>query len=159
MKHNIELYLSSSKDKKIIKNLLQYYVYDFSEFTGSDLNLEGKYNLMPDLDDIWDLEEVYKPFFVKMEDKIVGFVIVKRDFDMQHQEIKHFFIFKKYRKHGIGKELAYKVFDMYKGSWKVSELMTNKPSQIFWTRVINDYTKGNYKDNITNDRRIQTFVR
>ena len=58
---------------------------------------------------------------------------------------------KKYRKEGIGKQAAFYLFDLFPGTWEVAELETNLPAQIFWRKVISEYTDNNYleirKDN------------
>lgn len=56
--------------------------------------------------------------------------------------IAEFFILRKYRRQGIAKEAAFKVFDMFKGNWSVSWLEKNLPAKTFWTKVILEYSDG-----------------
>ena len=58
---------------------------------------------------------------------------------------------KKYRKQGIGKTVAQKVFDMLPGYWRVAQIEQNIPAQNFWRKVISAYTKGDYHEIYQND--------
>jgi len=51
----------------------------------------------------------------------------------------------KYRKAGVGKFVANQLFDKYKGVWELNTLKTNIASVEFWTKVVGDYTGGEYK--------------
>lgn len=56
--------------------------------------------------------------------------------------IADFFVMHKYRRLGVGKFSAKKVFDIHKGDWKISQWSKNLPAQKFWKTVINEYTSG-----------------
>ena len=46
----------------------------------------------------------------------------------------------KYRKNKIGKEIAIKCFNKYKGNWEVSPSFGSEQAYIFWKKVIDEYT-------------------
>ncbi len=71
--------------------------------------------------------------------------------------IAEFFIMKMYRRKGIGMKIAQQVFDLYKGKWLAHQLETNAPARKFWNRVIQDYTKGRFKERLEKGRTIQEF--
>ena len=58
--------------------------------------------------------------------------------------IAEFFVMKKYRRKGVGKVAAMKVFDMFPGGWEISQWNNNLPAQKFWEEVVKDYTDGKY---------------
>lgn len=57
-----------------------------------------------------------------------------------------FFILQKYRRHGPGRQLARRIFDMFPGAWSVSQEEGNPPAQAFWRRIISDYTDGDFHE-------------
>ncbi|WP_018757209.1 hypothetical protein [Paenibacillus terrigena] len=71
--------------------------------------------------------------------------------------LAHFFILRKYRKQGLGREVARTIFNSRLGEWELYQLVRNKPAQLFWTRVINEFTNGNYEEKYEEGRRYQTF--
>ena len=65
------------EDKTILYNLIQLYRYDSSEFDGHVLNEHGFY-LYKYLDNQWT-EDYRRPFIVKVDGEIAGFVFVILD--------------------------------------------------------------------------------
>lgn len=73
-------------------------------------------------------------------------------------EIEQFFILKKYNGRGIGKQAAIKIFDRYKGNWKVTQVERNYPAQAFWRSVIKKYSNNSYTETYDDKRKsIQEF--
>jgi predicted acetyltransferase len=68
-----------------------------------------------------------------------------------------FFIMKKYRREGIGRSVAEQIFNLHKGQWEVYQKESNVPAQIFWNKVIDEYTKGQFKERLEDGKRIQDF--
>ena len=59
---------------------------------------------------------------------------------------------------GIGKSVANQIFNLHRGQWEVYQKESNKPAQIFWNKIIHEYTKGQFKERFENGRRIQDFA-
>lgn len=145
----VELIRVSFEKKMILRNLMELYQYDTSEFEDDgedDVNEYGLFDYMF-LDHYWT-EEGRFPFFIMQFGKLAGFVLVREMTDGAKRKfsIAEFFILRKYRRHGIGKEAVCGVFEMFKGNWSVSWLEKNLPAKIFWTRVIQEYSNGNYSE-------------
>lgn len=158
---NYELIKASKEEhKEIIKNLMQFYIYDFSEFVKCDVEENGLFEAYPHLEDYWREVNHRFPYVIKQDNKYVGFVFVRfmESEKRKYFSIAEFFIMKKYRKEGIGKAVAKQIFHLHKGEWEVYQLESNKPAQIFWNKVIDEYTQGQFKDRSQNGRRIQDFV-
>lgn len=149
---NIEVKRLAIEEKSILRNLLELYQYDFSEFESEDLDEHGLFGYKY-LDHYWTEDSRY-PFIVKVDGKLAGFSLV-RDLISPGNTITHsmaeFFIMRKYRKQGIGKAVAHKVFDILPGNWRVSQVEKNFPAQNFWRKVISEYTNGNYHEIYQND--------
>ncbi|WP_316047604.1 GNAT family N-acetyltransferase [Planococcus glaciei] len=91
------------------------------------------------------------PFLIKVDGKLAGFALVREITSAELQtssyyKICEFFILRKYRKEGIGKQAAWYLFDLYPGTWEVAELETNLPAQKFWRNVIAAYTNHHYSE-------------
>ena len=57
-----------------------------------------------------------------------------------------FFVLRKFRRRGVGKQAAHRLFARHPGRWEVRELPSNMPAQGFWRRIIADYTQGDFSE-------------
>lgn len=139
------LYEASIDEKPILKNLLELYVYDFSEFNQMDVNAEGTFGY-PSLDAYW-IQEGYYPFLIKTNGHLSGFALVKEVFEDGAKVfvVAEFFVMRKYRTKGIGQFVAHQLFDRFRGLWHVSVRNYNKPALIFWDKTIKAYALDHYK--------------
>ncbi|MDN4074889.1 GNAT family N-acetyltransferase [Fictibacillus terranigra] len=87
-----------------------------------------------------------------------GFALIRKQHGIYH--MSEFFVLKKYRKQGIGKEAAFAVFQQFPGDWDIAQIPQNKPAQAFWTNIIHDYTNGDFADQFSHkdNVRFQTFT-
>ncbi|MHC4192376.1 MAG: GNAT family N-acetyltransferase, partial [Planctomycetota bacterium] len=58
--------------------------------------------------------------------------------------IAEFFIMRKYRRKGIGREVAHRVFGMFGPLWEVQQTKDNTVAQAFWGNVVSEYTGGDF---------------
>jgi len=158
MKFNLTV--ASIKDQKVINNLMQFYIYDFSEFIELDVEGDGFFGAYPGLEDYWKDGSDRFPYIIKMDEKYAGFALVRfiRSGTENYFSIAEFFILKKYRRKGIGSAAAMQLFDMHTGHWEVYQKEGNKPARVFWNRVINEYAKGRFKERFENGKWIQDFI-
>lgn len=145
----MELIKVSFEKKMILRNLMELYQYDMSQFeddTENDVNEYGLFDYRY-LDHYWT-EEGRFPFFIIKSGKLAGFVLVREITDCESPKfsISEFFILRKYRGQGIGKEVAHTVFEIFKGGWSVSWLEKNLPAKTFWTKAIIEFSNGNYSE-------------
>ena len=156
---SLTLVQASNEHKIVIQNLMQFYIYDFSEYIRYDVEDNGLFAPYPDLKDYWEGDNNKFLYIIKKDDKYVGFVLVKfiSSIDRSYFSIAEFFILKMYRHAGIGKAIAINIFNLHRGQWEVYQKETNKPAQLFWTKVISEYTKGQFKERFENGKRIQNF--
>ena len=64
--------------------------------------------------------------------------------EMDRIEIGEFFVARKFKRRGIGKESAFCLFDAYPGKWLVRVLEENAGACEFWEKVIREYTLGSF---------------
>lgn len=149
---NTELVSARVEDKSIIANLLQLYLYDFSELAGWAINEHGLFNY-PYLDHYWT-EPDRHPFLVRVDGELAGFALV-RTLVMeggQENHLAEFFILRKLRRIGVGETAARQLFDRFPGTWTVAQRDWNIGAQRFWRRVIGRYTGGSYTERHDDDR-------
>jgi predicted acetyltransferase len=156
---NFKLVKASQDEISIMSHLIQFYIYDFSEFVERDVKEDGLFEPYPGLRDYWQEENHKFPYFIKQEKTYLGFVLVRRieTTEKNYFSMAEFFVMKRYRKKGLGRSIAQQVFDLHKGHWVVYQRETNKPAQIFWNKVIAEYTKGQFKERLEDGKRIQEF--
>jgi predicted acetyltransferase len=157
---DIELIKASAAHKQVIANLMQFYQYDFSEYTGSDPGPNGLFNEYPHLEVYWTEENQRFPYIIKQEDKYIGFVLVRiiDTGEKSYFSIAEFFILRKYRLKGFGRLAAEQVFNIHRGNWEVYQMGANMTAQAFWRKTITAYTKGKYEERLENGRTIQCFI-
>jgi predicted acetyltransferase len=159
------------EEKFILENLWQLYEYDMSQYEEdggpNDYGLFGRRYF----DHYWTDKGRY-PYFIKISGKLAGFVLVSsirnlkesgndHPMNLSHSDVTHsvgeFFVLRNYRRKGIGKFVAHRIFDMFPGKWRVSQMENNQPSQEFWRKIISEYTNGDYLETTCNRRPVQKF--
>ena len=134
-------------EKSVLRQLMELYAYDFSEFDDADVNEYGLYGYSY-LDYYWT-EDSRHPFFIRVDGKLAGFVLIS-DYAYvlktgEAKSVSEFFLMRKYRRKGIGKSVAIQVFDQFPGKWEVIQHEDNEPSKFFWEQIIHEYTGGDYR--------------
>ncbi|WP_199621312.1 GNAT family N-acetyltransferase [Paenibacillus alkalitolerans] len=148
----IEIILGRENDKPIFRNLMQLYKYDTSDYTLEDPSSFGLYEYRY-LDHYWTPhgihEEGRKAYLIKLQGQLAGFVLVnnhslKNSINQPVMSIAEFFVMRKWRRYGVGRFVAYHIFDTFDGEWEVKQEKENRTAQIFWESIINEYTNGKY---------------
>lgn len=153
----VRLQKVGKEEETILHNLMQLYIYEFSKFI-PDISLEQNGTYMPfALDKYWELPN-YHPYFIKLDDELIGFALIKSATGSTPNTINEFFIIQKYNGKGYGKKAAIMLFDMYPGKWRITQIQKNYPAQAFWRGVITKFTNNNYTESYDEDRRsVQEF--
>jgi len=140
----IEVSPAAIDDKALIQRMMELYQYDLSEFEASDVDSHGCFGYSY-LDHYWK-EKARHPFIVRVDNKLAGFVLVNRHTYLPENEwsIAEFFIMRKYRRRGVGKVVAFHIFESFRGKWEVQQTAANAPAQHFWRKTIAEYTGGQY---------------
>ena len=144
----IALLPAAASDRAALANLIQLYLYDFSEITGADVDERGCF-AYPLLDSYWTEAERY-PFLIRVDGNLAGFALVNRYSRLLNpfdgHAVAEFFVMRKYRRVGIGRAAAIQLFDRFPGRWEVASIATNVPAQAFWRSTIDMYTGGRYHE-------------
>ena len=131
----IELQLVKESEKEVLYNIFQKYLYEMTQYYDDELDDTGNY-LYRYFDDYF-IESTRKALFIKLEGKIVGFIMINNH-SYIHQKpdyvITEFSIFPIYRKKGIAREAIDKVFSQYPGKWELKYSLKNKAAVNLWNK-------------------------
>ncbi len=142
----VELVEVKETEKSVLRQLMELYAYDFSEFDDEDVNEHGYFGYTY-FDYYWT-EDSRHPFFIKVDGKFAGFVLIS-DYAYilkigEAKSVTEFFVMRKYRRKGIGKSIAFDIFNRFPGKWEVIQHSENEPSKVFWEAVVAEYTSGDF---------------
>jgi predicted acetyltransferase len=105
----------------ILQNLVQVYVYDFSEMAGCDVGPDDRYKSYG-LAHYWT-EPSDRAFPVRVDGKLAGLALVEQVPSLRDGQpaidITEFFMLRKYRRQGVGEPAARFLFDRFPGRWHV----------------------------------------
>lgn len=144
---NVEVQRAGIEEKPVLRNLMELYRYDSSEFDGADVGEHGLFTYRY-LDHYWT-EPGRHAFIVRVDGRLAGFVMVRileTDGAEAVHSIAEFFIMRRYRRQNVGTTVARRIFDMFPGRWRVAEEEANAPAQAFWRKVTRRYTEGKFRE-------------
>jgi predicted acetyltransferase len=130
---HVELIPALPQQEPVLANLLELYAHDFSEFHPLDLGEDGRFGYSA-LKLYWSERDHY-PFLIRMDGKLAGFVLVKKN-DGQVWDIAEFFVVRGCRRNGIGTRAAHQVWRRFPGRWEVRVMDANVTARHFWARAI-----------------------
>ena len=160
----VEVVESVPASAHVIRNLYPLYLHDLSEFSGDVPNEHGVYEpersvrTLAQQGDLayqrvwWEKPGVLFPFLVLVEGAPGGFALVgtppyaSPDAEFRMQE---FFVVRAYRGRGIAGRAATDLFERLRGRWELAVLPRNLGSQAFWRRVIGQYTRGRFTEEMS----------
>ena len=139
-----EIVKVSFDEKDKLYKLLQYALYDGSQYIDNEINEDCifEYKWFNN----YFTDNTRDAYFIKNGSKYIGMVMVNENlkFNKDGKCIAEFFIIPKYRRLHIGKKVAYDIFGMYIGNWEVQPMENNPIAYSFWQNIINEYTNGKY---------------
>ena len=127
--------------KSTIAGLLQPYLRELAPYFGGDTD-PGIVHDYPYLDAYWRESNQRFPYLIEADGRIAGFVFVNNHSRLGAQNVRtiaEFYVLPDFRRHGVGKLAAERVFQMHPGAWEVAILHGNAPAERFWRRVIADH--------------------
>ena len=132
------------KDRNKLYNLLQFSLYDGSFYIDNIINEDCLFDYT--YFDNYFKDNNRESYFIKYENKIAGFVMINKHLKVLKDgySVAEFLIMPYYRRNHIGKEAAYKVFNLH-DIWEVQPMDNNIIAYNFWKNVIKNYTNNNYE--------------
>jgi predicted acetyltransferase len=137
-------------------------MHDLSEFDDGYYRLNDRGLWEPDHLSSWLTEDSDHPLVILDSGQRVGCALVNQAPSPHMQpgmdfRMSEFFVLRKHRRSGIGQRAVFALFDRFRGTWQISELVRNIPAIRFWRRVIGAYTSGRYEE-ATNGADVQQIV-
>jgi len=149
----VQLISATLEHYDILYNLTQLYQYDFSEFLPGEVDQNGEY---PYIDVRRYLtQKGHDAYLARSNGFWCGFALVNNRLRHRHsgdgRYIAEFFVMRRHRRQGLGREMAIKLFNAYRGYWEIAEVGPNTPAQLFWRRIIGEYSAGRYEERTTEE--------
>lgn len=143
----VRLAQAARGEKEILRNLLEKYDYEFSQWDLRDVNELGLYGY-DWLDSYWNDANRWA-YFIRVDGKLAGFAMVNDYPEVPGRAIDfcmaEFFVMHKYRRCGVGREAARQVFARHHGRWLLKRHPRNLPSVAFWDKVVAENAVGTYE--------------
>ena len=134
----LELIPASRDQEPLLANLLQLYIYDFSELLALDPGADGRF-AYADLPLYWSDPGRYA-FLVKVDGELAGLVLVKTGSEWDVRDMAEFFVMRRYRRRGVGTSIAHEVWRYLPGPWEVRVMEGNVAAWHFWEQTISSFT-------------------
>jgi predicted acetyltransferase len=133
---SIALHAAQRDEWETIENLMQFYVYDFSEWLPLKLAEQGFFNVQPK-PGYWR-HPATQPFLIHVDGELAGFVTVDNDthLDGAEHNIGYLFVTRRFRGQGVGKFVVSALLSRIPGQWQIFHIDANLPAQRFWARVM-----------------------
>ncbi len=142
---NVDIIPINLEDKEVLRNLLEKYEYEFSQYDKSDLNYLGLYGYKY-LDSYWNENDRWA-FFFKVNDNIAGFALINTEPILQQipdYVMAEFCVLPKYRRNAVGSAAAKTLFGIFKGDWQIKCHPKNDAAVAFWSKVVSTHTNGEF---------------
>jgi predicted acetyltransferase len=158
------LHVAERSDSTLIENLMQFYLYDFSELLpGVRVGADGRFPPMS-LSAYW--QDAWRhPRLIRVDGQLAGFALVQRggriSQDPDVWDVCEFFVMRQYRRQGVGADAALELFEQFRGRWEVRQIHANSAATYFWRAVIARHTDEQYSESTYDDERwrgpVQSF--
>jgi predicted acetyltransferase len=88
-----------------------------------------------------------------VDGQIAGFALVNRHTitGEDRRAIAEFFVMRKYRGRGAGRQAAGAIFDLWPGRWEVAPLAASPGAYAFWRKAVGDYTANDFEERRIDD--------
>ena len=131
-----------------------------AEWFDIDTQPDGTYSY--DTSIVW--KNNYDVRIARLGNAIAGFALIgsaaEWTGDASSRDVREFFVIRRYRRSGVGREMARMLWDEYPGRWLVRVLDRNAPAIAFWRSAIADYSAGEFTEETqTNRSRAWRFFR
>ena len=125
--------------------MLELYQYDLSDIWLQDLDETARYGFNLTRHKRADRSRAY---IARADMQFVGFALTAPAIVTRTEGtwMEQFFILKRYRRSGAGRELAKYVLLRHPGLWEIGQMPGNAGAYAFWRRVIGEVTDGEFKE-------------
>jgi predicted acetyltransferase len=126
------------EDAPILAALFELYAYDLSDTLDLDVGDDGRYPVPPF--DVYWTDPRCHAFLIRVEGRLAGFALVtersRLTGDEHVRDMAEFFVMRRYRRRGVGEQVAVGLFRRFPGAWEVRQRFANVAATAFWRRII-----------------------
>jgi predicted acetyltransferase len=135
---NLEVIPAFARDQRVIANLLELYIHEFTDFLQIPIGEDGRFGYQ-NLPLYWS-EPTRHPFLVRIEGNLAGLVLIKQGSEITRDphvwDMAEFFVLRGFRRRGIGTQIALTVWGDFPGRWEVRAMQKNISACKFWRHSI-----------------------
>lgn len=128
---DVQVVPATPAHEPVLAQLLELYVYDFSELTDQDVGEDGRFGY-DHLEQYWNDSDRHA-FLIHADARLAGLALVQSG---APHDMAEFFVLRKYRRDGVGILAARSLFDRFPGQWQVRQLAGNPAATAFWRQAI-----------------------
>lgn len=144
--NNVSLDPATAADAVLLSNLLELYIHDLSKaFPSVELGVDGRFGY-PKLPLYWSEPDRRFAFLIKCDARVAGFVLATRGSPVSEDpdtfDVAEFFVIRKYRHGGVGRQAARLLWDRLPGKWTVRVAQGNRGALDFWRRTVAHAASG-----------------
>lgn len=154
----------SPEDRKWIQSVYPDYLSDLATLNTGIFPVLGEYgHREPDLLGRWFADDRSHPLLILKGVQAAGFALIVRPPVLPQSRpvidyrMSEFFVLRKFRRLGVGRDAANLIFNRFAGQWEVTEYLRNADAVSFWRKVIGLYTRGAYTERIADGEVRQHF--
>lgn len=140
----VQLERVTESTRQTLWNLLQYMLFETSPSGNNVANEDGSFDYK--YFDNYFTDDNRDAYIVKSKTgELVGFVMINQYLQKAKtgHSIAEFLVLPRFRRNGVGSEVAKRCFAMYPGNWEVGPADGSDSAYKFWKKVIDDVTKKN----------------
>ncbi|MFT4713055.1 MAG: putative acetyltransferase [Candidatus Azotimanducaceae bacterium] len=141
MSRSLTVSRAAPEQKNLVINLMQFYLYDFTEFVSVERNDDGLF-CYPYLNHYWQ-EPDRHPFLISVDSEPAGFALVREVLNPETNEIAfdmaEFFVMKMFRRQNVGNEAVQTLCASMQGNWLVRVMGNNHRAYHFWKSALNGF--------------------
>lgn len=127
---------------------MQFYLYDIAALDQWDIREDGEYGNPERIECFW-VDDQYERFLIRVDGILAGFVLTSQkltDGGARLHVVSEFFVLRRYRRAGVGRIIANRLFNEVGGTWEISIMRSNTPAQEFWATIISDHIGSGHCD-------------
>jgi predicted acetyltransferase len=140
---SIALRPATIADHALLEGLMQFYIYDFSEFARDPadfrFNEKGTFPAYPHLDQYFTEPNCW-PLLISVDDDVAGFALINqhshRTGGAIERNMAEFFVGRPFRRNGVATTAFHQVLAIHPGRWEIAAALRNAPAIAFWPRAI-----------------------
>ena len=143
---NVEIQPLQAAEEAVLGNLFELYLHDMAEWFGFDLGADGRYG--------YDVTSDKAAYLVRVDGALAGFALTHSAApwldEPDSMDVDEFFIVRRFRRHGLGAQVARWLWAQHPGRWLVRVYEPNVPAVPFWRGTIAAFTNQDF----TEERRL-----